>query len=192
MNTFIKICLLDTGGRISEIQKRLNSTGGYDFYKPLSGAVRAHCDRDYDEVEDILNAPSNDVERNHNRFAFNKFSDKFGSKTSLEKITKSKKIMFDASDISITVGPLFEIEKSGDRQIYCLWPTQKPPLSQRYGAVACHLMRRAFANETLGNGSFYFADLVSNKVYSEKQISNNTALILKADAQSIGNLIKEL
>jgi|GEM_PF-5021546 len=37
-----------------------------------------------------------------------------------------------------------------------------------------------------------FADLVRNKVYSEKQINNNTNLILMADVNSIGTLVKQL
>lgn len=78
------------------------------------------------------------------------------------------------------------------RQVYCLWPTQAPQLTQKYGAVACHIMRTANSSGNLANSSFYLADLVSNRVYSEKQITNNTNLILKADVNSIGTLIKEL
>ena len=58
--------------------------------------------------------------------------------------------------------------------------------------MACHIMRRAYANSSLANGAFFFADIVSGKVYSEKQITNNTNLILMADVNSIGTLVKEL
>lgn len=192
MNSFIKISLLDTGGRISEIQKRLNSTNGYDFYKPLQSSVRAHCNGGYDQANEILANPTNETERKYNLAAFEKFRDKFGSARSLEAVTLSQKLNFPDAGISISVAPLFEFSKSGVRQIFSLWPTQKPQLTQRYGAVSCHLMRRAFSNSALGNGSFYFADLVSNRVYSEKQITNNTNLILQADVNSIGTLVKEL
>ena len=192
MNTFIKICLLDTGGRISEIQKQLQSSGGYDFYKPLQKAVRAHCSGNHDEVKDVLEAPSNDIERLNNRTAYDAFETKFGSNKTLEALLEPKKLEFPDAGISITASPLFELTKSGTRQIYSLWPTKSPDLTQRYGAVACHLMRTAYSSASLGNGAFFYADLVGNRVYSEKQINENTDLILKADIASIGRLVKEL
>ncbi|MEP5170945.1 MAG: hypothetical protein ABJQ23_14915 [Shimia thalassica] len=192
LNTFIKICLLDTGGRISEIQKKLSGSGGYDFYKPLQNAVRSHCAGQQAEVEDILEAPTNEIERKHNQSAYDGFATRFGKTKSLEAIKSAKLLEFPNAGIAISVAPLFELTKAGSRQIYCIWPTQKPPLSQKYGAVACHVMRRAFSTSAMANGSFHFADVVSNRVYSEKQISNNTNLILMADINSVGTLIKEL
>jgi hypothetical protein len=183
---------MDTGSRIAEIQKRLNNDGGYDFYKPLQNAVRTHCRGETLAVDDILAAPTNDTEQKHNKEAFEKFKSKFGSIKTLDAVKDRKALTFHDFEISITIDPLFECTKSGGRQIYSLWPTQKPKLTQRYGAVACHIMRQAYTSEALGNGSFYFADLVGNKVYSEKQITENTALILASDARSIGTLIKEL
>lgn len=192
LNTFIKICLLDTGGRISEIQKRLNGPGGYDFYKPLQKAVRAHCSGGSAQIDHILDAPVNSIERKHNREAYEAFKEKFGATKTLEAINAKKTINFSKAGISITVDPLFEVTKSGTRQAYCIWPTQKPQVTQKYGALACHLMRRAYGSGPLANCSFLFADMVNNKIYSEKQITNNTNLILMADVNSIGTLVKEL
>lgn len=192
LNTFIKISLLDTGGRIAEIQKRLVGKGGYDFYKPLQQAVRAHCDGDHSEALAILKRPNNDVERKHNKVAFDSFNAKFGSSKSLETVNQSTSIKFKSAGIAIKLNPLFGCHKSGAQQVYGLWSTQQPPLTQKYGAVACHLMRRAYASSSLGNRNFMFADLVGNKVYSEKQINNNTNLILMADVNSIGTLVKQL
>ena len=192
LNTFIKICLLDTGGRISEIQKRLSGAGGYDFYKPLQQSVRAHCKGDEKRIAEILAAPTNSVERSHNKAAFAAFAKKFGKKKSTEAVKQRKMLKFSSAGIAIAIDPLFEISKADSRQVFCLWPTQKPALTQKYGAVACHLMRRAFSNGSLANASFHFADIVAARVYSEKQITNNTNLILMADVNSIGTLVKEL
>jgi hypothetical protein len=192
LNTFIKICLLDTGGRISEIQRRLSGSGGYDFYKPLQKAVRAHCAGETMKVDRILDAPVKEVERKHNREAFESFKSKFGSIKTLEAIKNSKILKFPSAEIAISIDPLFELSKAGTRQIYSIWPTQKPQLSQRYGAVACHIMRRAYSSGPMANGAFFFADIVSGKAYSERQITNNTNLILMADVTSIGMLVKEL
>jgi hypothetical protein len=192
LNTFIKICSLDTGGRISEIQKRLSSPGGYDFYKPLHGAVRAFCSGNPTLATSILAAPVNLVERNHNAAAYSSFLSKFGNSKSIAPLKHPKPLKFASAGISIAVDPLFEITKGGVRNIYCLWPTQSPALTQKYGAVACLIMRSAYSNSALANGLFHYADLVSNRVYSEKQITNNTSLILSADVNSIGTLVKEL
>jgi hypothetical protein len=192
LNTFIKVCLLDTGGRISEVQKRLAKPGGYDFYKPLQGAVRAHSDGDFSQAKTILGAPVNETERKYNQDAFNAFKLRFGSIKSLEAIQQKRHLTFSGAGLRISIDPLFEFTKAGTRQIFCMWPTQKPTLTQKYGAVACHIMRSAYSNDKLGNGAFFFADLVSNKTYSEKQITNNTNLILKADVNSIGTLVKDL
>lgn len=193
LNTFIKICILDTGARISEIQKRLSGSGGYDFYKPLQTAVRSHCSQnDPIEIDKILNAPSNDIERIHNKAAFESFQRKFGASKSIEAVKLSKRVNFPNAGISINVDPLFELSKSGVREIYSVWPTQKPELTQRYGAVACYLLRQAYSNSPLANGAFFYTDIVSGKTYSEKQISNNTNLILTADVNSIGTLINQL
>lgn len=192
MNTFIKICLLDTGGRITEIQKRLSSAGGYDFYKPLQKAVRAHASGHKEKISSILDAPTNDVERKHNKTAFSSFETKFGTGINLQALVEPRKLEFPTAGIIISVDPLFELSKKDVRRVYCLWPTQAPQLTQKYGAVACHIMREANSDGKMANSSFYLADLVSKRVYSEKQITKNTTLILAADINSIGTLIKEL
>lgn len=192
LNTFIKICLMDTGSRISEIQKRLSSTGGYDFYKTLHKAIRTFATAGQDKVEEILAAPVNDVERKRNRDAFLVFQEKFGATKSLDAVKMPKLLKFPDAGIAISVDAAFQIVKGGTLQIYSVWPTQKPELSQKYGALACHIMRRTYSNTAFANASFFYADLVSEKSYSEKQVTNNTNLILMADVSSIGTLIKEL
>lgn len=192
LNTFIKICLLDTGGRITEIQKRLNKSSGYEFYKPLQHAVRAYSGGKREKVDGILSSSTKDTERKYNQSAYSVFENKFGAAKNLQALQNKRQLRFARAGITISVDPLFEISKQEIRQMYCLWPTQYPQLTQKYGAVACHIMRRANSSGNLSNGSFHFADLVSNRVYSEKQITNNTNLILMADVNSIGTLIKEL
>lgn len=192
LNTFIKICSLDTGGRISEIQKRLTSSGGYDFYKPLHQAIRAYSAGDNEAANKILIKPSNETEKKHNQSAFQKFEDKFGSIRSLDAVKSPQKLNFAHAGISISVDPTFSFTQSGVQKVCTIWPTKSPQLTQKYGAVACHIMRRAYNGHSLANNSFYFADIVSGKIFSEKQITNNTSLILAADVNSIGTLIKEL
>ena len=190
--SFINICLLDTGGRISRLQKRLEKSNGYDFYKPLHRAIRLQCEKRVDEAEAVLSAPSNDAERKHNKRAFDAYIDKFGTIRSRAKLKSKKTLSFTSSGISITVDPLFSFEKAGGQSVFSVWPSQEPELTQKYGAVACFLMREAYKSSPLANSQFFLADLVSGKTFSEKQITNNTNLIVSADIASIGRLLKEL
>lgn len=193
LQSFIKICQLDTGSRIAEIQKKLDSTGGYDFYNSFQRATKCRLTTlDKGEVSDILDAPSKEIERQHNRVAYNKLIEKFGSIKTLEHINNPKKLKFKNEDIEILINPLFGFTKSGGQQVHAVWPTQKPKLSQRYGAVACYIMRETYKNSGLANSQFFFTDLVGDKTYSEKQITNNTSLILSADISSISALIRQL
>ncbi|SLN28613.1 hypothetical protein ROA7450_01187 [Roseovarius albus] len=80
LNTFIKICLLDTGGRISEIQRKLDNSGGYDFYNSFQRAMRASLNgMPENHIDNILNTPSKEVERKHNSKAFRIVKGKFGN-----------------------------------------------------------------------------------------------------------------
>lgn len=193
LNTFIKICLLDTGGRIQEIQRKLERSGGYDFYKPFQRATRSKISGSSQlDVEGILSAPVKEVERRYNTDTYNAVQTKFGSIRSLEAIRNKKALPFPEADLEITVDPLFQYSKSGNLLTYSVWPTLKPELTQRYGAVACYIMRQAYRGLGLSNSSFHFYDATKDKSYSEKQITNNTSLIVNADINSISTLIKEL
>ena len=192
LNTFIKLCLLDTGDKISELQKHLGPHQGFGFYLPLKQSVRAFCDGDKEKAVKIISNPANEIQRERNKDAFDVFCKKFGKSNSLEKVKQDEVLKFSSAGISITINPLFEISKSENRQVYSLWPNKKPVLTQRYGAVACHLMRRAYGNSNLANCSFFFTDTVAGKTYSEKQITSNTSVILNSDVESIGRLLKNL
>lgn len=90
LNGFIKLCLLDTGEKISELQKRLTPKPGYDFYRPLQQSVHAFCDGDKEKAVKIISKPANDVERERNKDAFDVFCKKFGKSNSLEKVKQKK------------------------------------------------------------------------------------------------------
>lgn len=192
LNSFLKICLMDTGSRIVEIQRRLAGPGGYDFYRPFQKSVRAFCDADFDAVEQILSAPTKVAEKKYNRAAFEGFKVKFGEPNSCVSFSQPEALKFPEHEMSIFVDPLFFIDKSSGQQIYSLWPTKSPKVTQRYGAVACFIMRQAYVQTRFSNASFFLYDVISEKLYSEKQINSNTELILKADVASISALLKQL
>ena len=83
LNAFIKLCLLDTGEKILELQKRLVPGTGYVFYRPLQQSVRAFCDGDKEGAAKIISKPTNEIERERNKDAFDIFCKKFGKSNSL-------------------------------------------------------------------------------------------------------------
>lgn len=192
LNSFIKICLLDTGGRISEIQRRLSGSGGYDFYRTLQRAIRAYSGGDHAGAHDALAGAASDAERIHNQRGFENFQRRFGDIRTLSPFNYPRAVDFPTAGLSLQIDPLFEFFRSGVRYVACAWATQKPEMTQRYGAVACHLMRLAYAGHPIGNSSFLFADLAAGRTFSERQITNNTNLILQSDVIAIGALLDRL
>ncbi|MFT6426132.1 MAG: hypothetical protein ACJAXG_000052 [Celeribacter sp.] len=193
LNTFIKICLQDTGDKVNEIKRKLDGSGGYDFYKPFKRAARAEfMGMPNDEVEGILDAPSKDTERQYNRAIYNSVIEKYGNKATVTPIDQKNTLTFHAHGIEISLDPIFSFEQSGMTQAFSVWCPLKPKLSQKYGAVACYLMRQAYSSSPLGNAQFFFYDAVENKTFSEKQIRPNTKIIFDTDLNTISSLIKEL
>lgn len=193
LQSFVKVCLLDTGGKIAELQKKLEPSNGYDFYNTFNRAVRAYCDdKSSSKPGDILSVPTRDVERKLNEAAFNAFKGKFGTKRSLETIKNPISFVPDNANFEIFVDPVFGFEKAGSRLAYLPWTIQKPALNQRYAAIACYIMRQAYMGTKYGNWQFNVCDLNSGKNYTENQITDNTPKILAADARMISNFLLEL
>ena len=193
LNTFIKICLLDTGKKIPEIQKKLGDEGGYDFYNSFQRATRAKLGgKSSEEAKALISSLSNETERKYNSALFEQVQKKFGSIRSIEPVKSKKKLSFKNHQLEIVVDPLFMFEKSGVRKVVSVWGTKSPELSQRYAAVACFIMRETYKNTALANAVFHFYDGLQDKTYSEKQIGNNTSLVLNSDVRTIANLAKEI
>lgn len=193
LSTFIKISLLSTGERIAEIQKKLDDADGYDFYNSMTKAIRAKANAESQATLDrILASPSRDIERTYNTAAFNSFETKFGSKRSLERLSTKAHLFAPDRSFRITVDPLFRIMEKNVATAFCVWPSKSPALTQRYGAVACYIMRQALQSSAMANSQFGFFDATSNKKYSERQVSNNTNLIFRADCGSISALLHSL
>lgn len=193
LQTFVKICLMDTGGRIAEIQRKLESASGYDFYNSFYRATRAYCeDKASDEPSVILEAPVKDTERKYNKDAFEAFKEKFGSSKSLVSIKRQKLYVPEGANFEISIDPLFGVEKASVKYAYLPWAMQKPELTQRYAAVACFIMRQAYKGTNLSNWQFNTYDFTKGKSYSENMINDKTPKILLSDARTISTLLVDL
>ena len=191
--TFIKICLLDTGSRIAELQKKIETQTGYDYYNSFNRAVQAFIESgERNDADLILSQPKNEHEQKNNTAAFEAFIKKFGACKSLSLVKSRKNWSPKGANFSIIVAPLFEIEKAGNRQVFSTWALQKPLLTQKYGAVSCYVMRQAFASHSLANAGFFLYDLTNGKTYSEKQITNTTSKIFQSDVRWLTHELSDL
>ena len=80
LQTFIKICIQDTGTRISELQRKVENIGnGYDFYNSFYRAVSLYIeDGNIDRANVVISDPANSHERKYNSLAFNAFLKNLG------------------------------------------------------------------------------------------------------------------
>jgi len=189
LSPFIKICMSDTGEQISDVQKKINSSDGYDYYRTLKSAIKGHiAGLEPEDISMILESGSSPAERSYNTSAYNVFVSKFGKSKSISTVQMPKKHEFFKSGIEIIFDPLFSIETTKGISTYSIWANKSPALSQKYGAVACYLQREAYKNTALSNSTFFFVDLTKGNAYSEKQITNNTSAIARSDFRKIADL----
>lgn len=190
LNSFLKISGLETAKQIAEIDKKVQNTSGYDYYHSLNRAVRAHiANEDVNQIEKILTSATNTHERENNAAAYIKFIERYGELKNIELLKQPKNLDFSKYGFSIKCDPLFIIEEKGERLVHSVWPNQNSKLSQSYATVGCLILRRTYTSSSLGNCRFCVANLNSGKRITDKNITNNTSLILEADARKIGALL---
>lgn len=186
LNTFIRYYSLDPSKLVAEVSRRMQSSGGYDYYNILADAVRARASgATDDEIEYILNRSSNLSEVAHNRAAFEKFDEKFGRKRGLSVFEQKGRVRMCDGRLAITVNPLFSIESSRGFEVYNIWATQKPELDRARSAVGVHLMNIAFSR-TAPNYDYKMFNAVDGKTYST--VNNTTPQATSAIAQNIVNI----
>ena len=192
LSSFLKICLLDPTRQVSEVQKKLSSSGGYDYYRTLTLAIHAKAQgRSEDEIVDILESPSSPAEQLRNTSAYNAFVRKYGAKNGLSVFTKPRTVSPKDGNFLIKIAPTFSIETQSSSKVYAIWAMQTPPMTPAGGALACYIMKNAYRKTSSANSEFFIEDLVGRKAYSEKQIKNSTALTFSSVVQTISRLIDQ-
>jgi len=179
--------------QISEVQKRFAITSGYDYYWTLYKAISAHArGAASDEIEVILLSASNPSEAANNRAAYDVYFKRFGNKRNLSAVSKPITRSFESGTLEISFNPVFEVCEKEDSEIYSIWVMQRPELEQSYAAMACYMLKDAYRRTSLANSQFYFFDLISDRVYSERQITNSTALVSKIELKKLADIIKQV
>lgn len=190
--SFLRICQMDTGQQIAAVERKLNSSSGYDFYHSLSRAIRAQVSGgSKEEIEDILLSPSNAAEREYNIAAYREFAARYARKKGVEVMRQQRTYKLPKSNISIVCDPLFSTTEQGIKWVHAIWASRTPPLQHKYAAVGCLILRDCYRNSNLANATFAMANLTNGKRVGERSVSNTTAAILKSDANTLSQLIAD-
>ena len=183
LNTFIRYYSMDTSKLVAEVSRRVQSSGGYDYYNILADAVRAKASgATGDEIEYILNRSSNPSEAAHNRAAYEIFDAKFGRKRGLGVFERKGRVRMCSGQLIILVNPLFSIESTRSFDVYNIWATQKPDLDRARAGVGVHLMNVAFSRSA-PNYNYKMFSAVNGKSYAT--VNNTTPQAITAIAQTI-------
>lgn len=186
LNTFIRYYSLDPSKLVAEVSRRMQNSGGYDYYSILADAVKAKASGSTeDEIEYILNRSSNPSEVAHNRAAYEKFDEKFGRKRGLEVFERKGRVRMCEGKLVVTVNPLFSIKSARSFDVYSIWATQKPELDRARAGVGVYLMNDAFSR-TVPNYDFKMFNAINGKKYST--FNNTTPQAVTAIARNIVNI----
>ncbi len=137
--SFLKMCQLDSHGRHAALDAKLNKpNSGYPFHRPLRDAINAHIDgADQADIDEILNAPSQEHQRRYNRNAFDAFVKRFGKDKSIAIVRETEIYPVHAHGIEITVSPWFSTVENGHTYLHVVWATSKPALERRNANIGC-------------------------------------------------------
>ncbi|MEH6476268.1 MAG: hypothetical protein V7727_11295 [Sneathiella sp.] len=188
LNTFIRYYSMDRSRLVGEIDRRMQQSGGYDFYKILADAVRAKIrGATDDEIQFILGRSSNPSEVSYNKAAFEAFLLKFGKKKGLSEFDKKGKVRLCDGELVVTTAPLFSVEASTGFSVYNIWATQTTTLDRARAGVGVYLMQRAFS-KSAPNYDYKMFDAVERRTYGTA--NNAIPKAIDSFARSIVDLAK--
>lgn len=188
LNTFVRYYAMDTSKLVGEINRRMQQSGGYDFYRSLTDAIRAKIrGATEDEIQSILNNSSNLSEVSYNKAAYSIFVSKYGSKRGLAEFDKKGHVKLSNGELVVSVAPTFSVETSTELSVFHIWAAQNPTMDRARASVAVYLMGAAF-KRSAPNYSYKLFDAVEGKTYSA--MNNATAQAVEIVAKNIVSLAK--
>ena len=183
LNWFIKFYSMDAEKQSAEVHRRLQGSGGYDFYRTLSLAICAHIDGlSNDEIEDILSSSQRPAEIHRNKAAYQTYYKRFGRRRGLSKFEKKGIMKLAGGKVEVVSSPLFSHETTASVDIYHLWAAQHPLIDRGRAGIACHILERSFSRQ-YGNHKFSLFDVNGNRIYSTA--GNNAAASINLCAMSL-------
>jgi len=188
LNTFIRYYSVDHSKLIGEVSRRMQQSGGYDFYRLLSEAIKAKIrGATDDEIRFILGGTSNPSEASYNKAAYDMFMSKYGKKRGLTDFEKKGKVKLCDGELVIVVSPQFAIDDSSGFSVFNVWAAQNPKLDRARAGVGVYLMQQAF-QKTAPNYDYKMFDAVDGKTYSA--VNNTIPQAIQNVARTVVDLAK--
>jgi len=189
LNSFIKIYALDTAKQFVEVNRRLQQSGGYNFYRNLETSVRAHIKgKSSDEIEYILNSASRPDEVIYNKLAYEAFYKKFGKTKKISEFDKDSVLRLANGALGIRVCPTFMVESASGMSVYHFWTPQTPSMDAGRASIGCFILREAF-RKSAPNYDYKIFDTVQKKVYGK--ISNTASVAVESLSRTIASWLEQ-
>ena len=188
LNTFIRYYSIDHSKLIGEVSRRMLQSGGYDFYRLLTEAIKAKIrGATEDEIRFILGGTTNPSEESYNKSAYEVFMSKYGKKRGLTDFDKKGRVNLCNGELVVLVSPQFAIEATSGFSVFGVWAAQNPVLDRARAGVGVYLMQQAF-RRTAPNYDYKIFDAVSGRTFSK--VNNTIPQAIQNVARTIVSLAK--
>lgn len=193
--TYLKLTLLPTTqGRLGTLQRMMNSSSGYDFYKQMKFAARevAKGEVDPSEIFGKLDSIKSKVEREHNKKMAQNFLDWWNAQDGAVPLSRRPGAVHRAENMEfgIKMRPELAYEIGGQKHVVYLWATKTPALTKQGVGAGLHLLRKELAKGFFSDARFSLLNLRKKELITESMISNQSHIIVSSDIAGINQLWK--
>lgn len=191
--TFLKIGLMPTTqGKFGTLQRMLNGSGGYDFYKRMKLASRevARGEMDREAIFAQLNAIKRASEREHNVAMAARTCEWWDELEGASALSERPNGVYRrvGMNFGIRLQPELAYELSGETRVTYLWAVGSPKLTAAAAGAGLFLLRSELAQGKFEKASFEIRDLRQKKTYLEDCITNESAALLQADIAAMNSM----
>lgn len=191
--TFIKISLMPTTqGKFGTLQRMLNGSGGYDFYKRMKLAARevARGEVERQEVLSQLGTIKRAAERDHNLLMATRFGEWWDDLEGAIASSDRPSGIYKKSDMvfGIKVTPELAYSLGGTTYVTYLWAVAMPKLTRQAAGAGLHLLRQQLGVGKFEDARFQIRDLRRSQTFEEDCINNQSPNILQADIALLNSM----
>lgn len=195
--TYLKLTLLPTTqGRLATLQRMMNSSSAYDFYKQMKFAARevAKGEVPPSDIFHKLDTITSAVEREHNKKMAQNFVDWWSTQSGAIPLSIRPSKVFRTSEMAfgIKMRPELAYECGGQKHVIYLWATKTPALTKQGVGAALHLLRLALGQGSFADARYSLLDLRKKQILGENLINNQSHIIANSDIAGLNQLWKSL
>jgi hypothetical protein len=184
--TFLKISLMPTTqGKFGALQRMLNGTGGYDFYKRMKLASRevARGEMEREVIFAQLQTITRSSERDHNVLMATRTCEWWDGLNGAVPLAErpSGTHRREGMNFGIRLQPELAYELNGAIHVTYLWAIERPKLTKQAAGAGLSLLREELAHGNFKDARFEIRDLRQAKTFEADSITNESASLLQAD-----------